>query len=100
MLLYFIFLDAIRVIVVNCVVVNVLKTNGRVLVQPSYNLWTGDATIDYILTILLEFIENVDWDHQRSKYAKQDKKIVYAQLTPLYLWHYRILLELSIPSSP
>ena len=78
----------------NCVVVNVLKTNGRVLVQPSYNLWTGDATIDYILTILLEFIENVDWDHQRSKYAKQDKKIVLLLKIKKYIkfnWFYFII---------
>jgi hypothetical protein len=81
-------------------IIYVLQTDRRVLVQPSNHFGTSNTTVDDILPILLEFVENINWNHQGPKNTENNKEVIHPQLTPLNLRHYRILLILTVNLSP
>jgi hypothetical protein len=60
----FVLFGSFWVVVVDSVIVDVLETDGGVLIESADDLWAGDAAVYDILPVFLEFVENVDWYHE------------------------------------
>lgn len=78
-----------------CVVANIVKTDRWVFIESFDDFGRGDTTVDNILSMLFEFVEDVERNHKWAENAEEDKEIIDPKLPSLDLSHYRIFLELS-----
>lgn len=100
LLLYLLLLYSVRIVVMNSMVADVVQVNWRILIQTLYDFRSSDSTVDDLLPMPFEFVENIKRNHERPKYPEEDEEIIHSQLSSLNLTHYRIFSVLAYLVSP